>query len=169
MLYHVQVTSASTGQAKVLAIDATDEAAAVEQAVSRGYRVLAIAEPPAHQPPSVEPSTPHAAPSSPHDELVALRAQVATLQAIMQLRTHVQTIEQTGKRYKGMMLSGLALALLGVLTIGMGVILAGASAKSAGGTSPAFAMSAFVAGACSLVGGLAMYFIARGLAWWHHG
>lgn len=63
-------------------------------------------------------------------------------------RRPVQTIEQTGKRFKAMMAGGVVAMLIG-LTLAM-----------SGETE---------IGAVLMLLGLAAYIAARSAAWWHHG
>jgi hypothetical protein len=68
------------------------------------------------------------------------------------IQRHVQTIEKTGKQYKAMMAVGVLLILIGGGMIGVGI--------STGQHSNGLAL---------LVGGFALYLLARIAAWWNHG
>jgi len=73
--------------------------------------------------------------------------------------SRVQTIEQTGKKYKlGMMLSYLPI-IVGIAAF-LGTIMIGRSNPSTAG---------LVISGVLFFGGVITHFVFRGLAWWHHG
>lgn len=72
---------------------------------------------------------------------------------------HVQTIQATGKRYKGQQILAAITVILGVV-IGIG----GGNGASAGSNNSAVSI-----GVALFLSGLAWFFLARFFAWWNHG
>lgn len=93
--------------------------------------------------------------ASPLAAATVMNVPVMNVPAVPSGAPQVQTIERTGKRFKG-------LHVLGVLGVcfGVFVLILGGAAHSSGATT---------LGGLSFLGGLGAYLYARIGAWWSHG
>lgn len=139
MRFRIVGTDAATNKPVELTLDAADEAAARAEASKR--KVIAV---------RVEPAPDAASPArSPEPLLVRIEP------------GHVQLIERTAKRWKGLLLVSLLVLTFGAVIGGYFLLRSPRSLAH----PPALA---WIGGAAALIGLMGVV-IARLGAWWHHG